>query len=1590
MRTMSFDTETPVLLAERTNQMRMTFLAGVVVTLLALPASVATAQNVSDSTGPQVSAVTFSTSAVDTTAGSQNVTATVSATDDLSGVNYIYLYLQTTSSSQPNNARSTSCYVGNLQSGTRTNGVFTGTCTFPQYSQSGTWYVYQAYAYDNVGNYRSYYDGGAQLSFANQTISVTSASSPATAPPTLVSLAVNPGAVDTSTSSQTITLTAHITSNGDFNYAFVYLYDPTFQQLAYGYFYQSTRISGDAYDGTYQTTFTLPRYSHAANWEWNYAGLYNNDLHYSQYYTATNGRFTTLVTYNGATYTTTDLGTSGPALTPQNLVVTSNPSDSTGPTLVYFQLNPPSIDVATQSATVTVTVSVTDDLSGFNYGYVYFVSPNGQQTRGTSFSSFSGNGTIVFPQYSEAGNWQLSYMYLFDNVGNYTYITSSNLSSQGFPSSIQISSGLTVQDASGTVGGTVTLHAVLTYLGAPSTGKMIAFALQGNPVGTAVTDNTGTATLTNVSIASIPVGTYVNSIDATFAGDGPQAAASGQGTLIVTNKLSQTITFDPVADHPLTDSPISVSASASSGLPVAFAAVGSCTVSGNMVTLTAAGSCQIVASQSGNDTYNPAQVVSRTFTISKGNQTITFGPLSNRVYLDPAFTVSATASSGLPVSFALGVESTGCSLSGDTVTITGATGTGQLCRIVASQGGDGSYNAAPSVTQSFTIAKAAQTIAFNALPNRTYGEPPFGVTATAPGGTVSFALGAGSAGCSINAGTVTITGVTGAGQSCNIVASQGGNANYSPASNVTQSFTIAPATQVITFNALPNRTYGDPAFGLTATAPGGTVTFALGAGSKGCSISASTITITSATDVGESCIIVASQAGGGNYSAAQDVSRSFTIGKAGSTVTLTCPGTPQTFTGSAITPCTASYAGVGGLSGLLTPTYANNMNVGTASASATYAGDANHIGSDSAASFEIGKAGSTVTVTCPGTAQTFTGSAIMPCTASYAGPGGLTGSLTPTYANNVNAGTASASATYAGDANHSGSNNSASFEIGKAGSMVTVTCPGTAQTFTGSAIVPCTASYAGAGGLTGSLTPTYANNVYVGSASASATYAGDANHTGNSNSANFSIVKASSAVTVTFESGPYVYRGSPFIATAVVTGTGGLSGPVNVTYSGNCLHVTGTNGCTATAAYLGDSNHNASSDTKSITITKKPLTIAAVSVSKQYSDPMPVLTVQYSGFAGTDTPASLGGTLIWATSATTMSAPGTYLIAPSGLTSSDYAIAYANGTLVVTQEDARAFYTGGALFFASSSTAATATVTLTATIKDISAVDPTLSLPNPDNASGNISSAKISFVDRATGKALSNCANLTPSLVSAIDLTTGTVVCQTALAISNSGGSAYEIGIRIGTDDMAKSVGNYARDHGDDDTTITVALPLTSNFMTGGGYLVNPVSTTGSYAGDANRRTNFGFNVKYNKSGTNLQGNVNIIDRKGSKVYQFKGTSLVSLSVQYWDTTKNGGSGGWAALPGGACANNYNATPQCPIAATFESKANLNDVTLPTAVSLRGNLTLQMALTDKGEPGSYDMLAITVWDGSTLLLSSQWDGTKTVQKPLDGGNMVIH
>src|SRR6185436_12969242 len=132
----------------------------------------------------------------------------------------------------------------------------------------------------------------------------------------------------------------------------------------------------------------------------------------------------------------------------------------------------------------------------------------------------------------------------------------------------------------------------------------------------------------------------------------------------------------------------------------------------------------------------------------------------------------------------------------------------------------------------------------------------------------------------------------------------------------------------------------------------------------------------------------------------------------------------------------------------------------------------NHTGSSDSKNFTINKAGSTTTVTCSD--SIYDGTPQADCSASVSGAGSLSQSLTVSYAGRgttvyagpgapTNAGDYTGSASFAGDANHTGSSDSKNFTINKAGSTTTVTCSD--SIYDGTPQADCSASVSGAGSL---------------------------------------------------------------------------------------------------------------------------------------------------------------------------------------------------------------------------------------------------------------------------------------------------------------------------------------------------------------------------------------------------------------------------------------------------------------------------------------------------------------------------------------------
>ncbi|MCA6416746.1 MAG: T9SS type A sorting domain-containing protein, partial [Cytophagales bacterium] len=310
--------------------------------------------------------------------------------------------------------------------------------------------------------------------------------------------------------------------------------------------------------------------------------------------------------------------------------------------------------------------------------------------------------------------------------------------------------------------------------------------------------NTSVATVSGNTVTIVGAGT--TTITASQAGNTNFAAATSVPQTLTVNQASQTITFAALANKTFGDASFTLSATASSGLTVGYASSNTsvATVSGDTVTIVGAGTTTITASQAGNTNFAAAASVPQTLTVNQASQTITFAALANKNFGDAPFTLSATASSGLAVSYSSSNTSV-ATLSGNTVTIVGA-GTTTL---TASQAGNTNYNAAPDVPQPLNVisVKQNQTITFNTLPDRTLGDAVFTLTAAASSSlAVSY---------STTSDKITISGsqvtLVKAGRAA-ITANQAGNASFNPAPGVERNFCIKPAKPIITASGVNTET----------------------------------------------------------------------------------------------------------------------------------------------------------------------------------------------------------------------------------------------------------------------------------------------------------------------------------------------------------------------------------------------------------------------------------------------------------------------------------------------------------------------------------------------------------------------------------------------------------------------------------------------------------------------------------------------------------------------------------------------------------------------------------------------------------------
>jgi large repetitive protein len=306
-------------------------------------------------------------------------------------------------------------------------------------------------------------------------------------------------------------------------------------------------------------------------------------------------------------------------------------------------------------------------------------------------------------------------------------------------------------------------------------------------------------------------GTFNFTVTATDSSTGTGPFTGSQSYTLAVSQAAETITFTPPVS-PVTYgvAPITLSATSTSGLPVSFNLIsGPATLSGNTLTITGVGTVVVAANQAGNANYIAASQVTASVVVNQASQTITFTPLVSPVTYGVApIALSATSTSGLPVSFSL--LSGPATLSGNTLTITGV---GTVV-VVANQLGNANYTAASQVTASVVVNQAAQTITFTPpVSPVTYGVSSIALSATSTSHLpVTFTVLSGPA--TLSGNTLTITGVG----TVEVAANQGGSANYTAASQVTESVLVNRSGLSLTANNA-SKIYGtaNPALSGTVT-----------------------------------------------------------------------------------------------------------------------------------------------------------------------------------------------------------------------------------------------------------------------------------------------------------------------------------------------------------------------------------------------------------------------------------------------------------------------------------------------------------------------------------------------------------------------------------------------------------------------------------------------------------------------------------------------------------------------------------------------------------------------------------------------------
>ena len=690
-----------------------------------------------------------------------------------------------------------------------------------------------------------------------------------------------------------------------------------------------------------------------------------------------------------------------------------------------------------------------------------------------------------------------------------------------------------------------------------------------------------------------------------------------------------------------------------------------------IIHIVGAGTATITASQITDGVY-AAVSISRTLTVDKAALTITADDQQKFLLaVNPTLTATYTG-------FKFG-ETEAVLLTPLVLTTTAVTSSVKGSYPITGSGATAANYSISFVDGSLRVLNAA--FEFDAIPVKTFGDADFdggafSVNTITPIEYVSD----NTAVATIVSGKIHIVAVG----TANITASQQGSGVY-PSYTITQPLTVNKAPMTISFAALPSKVYGDADFSPTATSSNSDLSIVYSSSNAAvASIVSGKIHIVGAG----SCIITASQTGNDNYANATSIDQALTIDKAALSITADNKSKYVGQDNPALTYVSAGFVLGETATVLLTPIEISTTAV-TASAVGTYPIT---VSGATAVNYTISLVDATLTVKDK-EIQTIIFEA--PATKTYgnadfaAGGSSSNASIAVVYSSSnkavativgsnihiVGTGTTDITASQAGsDVYEAATSVVRTLTVSKAALKITAD---NKSKITGQANPVLTVTYSGFVLSENSAvlqTPVVISTTAV-TASLPGTYpittsaAAAANYT-ISFVAGTLTVNPKTVQTISFAAlAAKMYGNADFAAGATSTNATlpilySSSNQGVATIIGNMIHIVGAGTTVITASQNGDAFYYPALEvSRTLTVSKVPLTIKATDTTKIQGEDNPVFAFSYTGLVAGETGANLMA--MGSTGAVKGSAAGYYTISVNGADTSNYIITYVSGRFTI-------------------------------------------------------------------------------------------------------------------------------------------------------------------------------------------------------------------------------------------------------------------------------------------------------------------------------------